>query len=130
LAYSTEGKITLRRIIFLSLPAIVGTAFFLVGVIGSKVTNIGEAPCIDFSGKSTFVERIAGGISSLLYLVLYLGAAFGPLLLPFAGYEAIGLTRAVGMRSRIAIWAWTFVVVGLVATALFWGWLSKLDIFV
>jgi hypothetical protein len=34
------------------------------------------------------------------------------------------------VRSSAAIWAWAFVVVGFMATALFWGWLAHLDLFI
>ena len=51
---------------------------------------------------------------------------------PPAGFNrlwAVAL-RAHGARSKASIWAWTFVVLGVVAAALFWGWLSNLDIFI
>jgi len=116
--------------ILLSLPAIVGTAFFLAGVILTRL-NLNPAPA-DFDPwrESTNVQDFSVAASSALYFAIYFGAAFGPLLLPLAGYEAFNITRATGLRSRVAIWVWTFVVLGLIATSLFWGWLSTLDIFV
>jgi hypothetical protein len=129
LVCSTEGKLKLRAVILLSLPAIVGTGLLLAGVIASKLHNF-EAPPVDFFREPTYVERVALPALVTLYMALYFGAAIGPLLLPFAGYEAFSLTRAVGVRSRVAIWAWTFVVLGLVVTALLWGWLTTLDIFI
>jgi hypothetical protein len=123
-------RFTFRAVILMSLPVIVGTGFFLAGVIASKLHKIEAIPPVDFFREPTYVERVAQAALFTLYMACYFGAAFGPLLLPFAGYETVRLTRAVGVRSRLAIWAWTFVVFGLIATALFWGWLSALDIFV
>lgn len=60
----------------------------------------------------------------------YFGATIGPLLLPLAGFQAVALTRTLGIRSRVSILAWIFVVLGLAAAALFWGWLINLDIFI
>lgn len=116
--------------ILLSLPAIVGTGFFLVGVILSKL-DLNPAPA-DFDPwrEPTDVDRVKMAVGLTLFFVCYLGATFGSLLLPLAGYEAFSLTRTVGVRSRVVIWAWTSVALGLVATALFWGWLSKQDIFI
>ena len=65
-----------------------------------------------------------------LFLKCYFGAAFGPILLLPAAQQAFALTRAAGARSSSAIWGWTFVAIGVVAAALFWGWLIDLDIFV
>jgi len=64
----------------------------------------------------------------ILFATCYVGATFGPLLRPVAAQQAFTLTRAVGLRSSITIW--TLVVLGLVAPALFWGWLVHLDIVV
>jgi hypothetical protein len=66
----------------------------------------------------------------ILFATCYVGATFGPLLRPVAAQQAFTLTRAVGLRSSITIWAWTLVVLGLVPPALFWGWLVHLDIVV
>jgi hypothetical protein len=125
---STEARITIRTVILECLPAIVGTGFFLAGVVASRLQHF-DAPPVVFRGP-TYAERVGDAALLTVYLALYLGAAFGPLLLPFAGYEALRLTRMEGLRSRAAIWAWTFVALGLIAAALFWAWLSALDIFV
>jgi hypothetical protein len=69
-------------------------------------------------------------LGSGLFFTCYFGAAFGPLLLPLAGWDAFALTRACGARSKVAVRAWTLVILGIAATALFWGWLSDLDIFI
>ena len=65
-----------------------------------------------------------------LFMTCYFGAAYGPLLLPLAAWQAFGLTRALGARSRRAMLGWTFVVLGVVATYLYVGWLMHLDIFI
>ena len=116
-----------RNVIVLSLPAIVGTGVFLAGVILSKLDDFNGAPPISW-GEPSGPDRLR--IAVVFYFACYFGAAFGPLLLPLAGQQAFALTRAVGLRSTIAIWAWTFVVGGLVAMAVFWGWLIHLDIFI
>jgi hypothetical protein len=113
-----------------SLPAIVGTAFFLSGVIVGAIFGPGPAPAADPFGEPTGVQRLTNALVFGLFLMCYFGAAFGPLLLPLAALHAFALTRALGARSKAAIWAWRFVVVGVVAAALFWGWLIRLDIFI
>jgi len=35
-----------------------------------------------------------------------------------------------GLGSRVAVCAWTLVGLGVIASALFWGWLIHLDIFI
>lgn len=121
--------VELRNVIVLSLPTIVGTGVFLAGVVVSKLDNFNGAPPISW-GEPSGLDRLRIAVLVAVYFGCYFGAAFGPLLLPLAGQQAFALTRAVGLRSTIAIWAWTFVVGGLVAMAVFWGWLIHLDIFV
>jgi hypothetical protein len=129
-ASSANRKVSLSAVVLPTLPAIVGTGVFLADVIRSKLSKISAAPPVDFSWQPTFVQRVRIDVLITIYFACYFGATFGPLLLPLAGYQAFRLTRAVGLRSRVALWAWTFVVLGVVATALFWGWLSKLDIYI
>jgi hypothetical protein len=130
LVLSTEAKAKLRAVILLSMPTIVGTGCFLAGVILSKL-NLNPPPAdVDPWRAPTYVQSIVGATAFGLYLALYFGAVLGPLLLPFAGYEAFGLTRAVGLRSSVTIWAWTHVILGVAATVLFWGWLSTQDIYI
>jgi hypothetical protein len=121
--------IKLWAVILLSLPTIVGTGFFLAGVIVSEIFGLGDAP-EDLFREPTSVERAKMAVAFAIFLMCYFGATFGPLLLPLAAWQAFELTRVVGVRSRVAICAWTFVVVGLIACALFWGWLINLDIFI
>ena len=125
---STEVRITIRTTILECLPAIVGTGFFLTGVLASKLHQWNAPPVIFRS--PTYVERVGDAAFLTLYTAVYLGAALGPLALPFAAYEAVRLTRMEGVRSTAAIWAWTFVALGVIAAALFWGWVITLDIFV
>ena len=113
-------------VILLCLPAIVGTGVFVSGVVVSGLLSRTTPTSDPFTEPSNFLA----GLGFVFFLGCYFGAAFGPLLLPVAGLLAFLLTRAVGLRSRPATWAWTFVFLGLVATALFWGWLINLDIFV
>ena len=110
----------------LSLPSIVGTAFFLTGAIVLEIFGPGAAPA---NGEVPYGERLLALVVSV-FLALYFGAAFGPLLLPLAAWQAFELTRVLGARAGRARWAWTFVVLGVVATALFWGWLIHLDLFI
>ena len=121
----------LRNVIVLSLPAIVCTVVFLAGVLVSRLgDDFNGAPPMSWVEPSGFA-RLMNAVLFAFYLALLLGAAFvGPVLLLLAGQKAFALTRAVGLRSTLAIWAWAFVVVGLVATAVFWGWLRHLDIYV
>lgn len=119
----------LPAVILLSLPAIVGTGFFLAGAILSRVDEVNSAP-VDIWRQPTGLEGVTLFLAFALFLACYSGAAVGPLLLPVAAQQALRLTRAVGMRSTVAMWAWAFVAMGLVATLLFWGWLINLDIFI
>lgn len=113
----------------LSLPAIVGTGFFLAGALVSELQMFDEAPPISWGEASAF-ERLRNAAVFAAFLTCYFGAAFGPFLLPLAGQQAFALTRTVGVRSNTAIRAWAFVALGFLATALFWGWLAHLDLFI
>ena len=113
-------------VILLCLPAIVGTGFFVAAVVLTGLLSRTPPTSDPFTAPSSSLADLG----FVLFLCCYFGAAFGPLLLPVAGLFALLLTRAIGLRSRPATWAWTFVFLGLVATALFWGWLINLDIFV
>ena len=119
----------LWAVLLLSLPTIVGPGFFLAGVIVSGIFGLGDAPKDPFR-ELTNVERANMAVAFAIFLMCYFGAAGGPLLLPLAGWQAFGLTRVIGVRSPVAIWAWTFVVLGLISCALFWGWLIHLDVFI
>jgi hypothetical protein len=119
----------LRAIIVLSLPTIVGTGFFLCTALFSRVGEPHGA-VFDPWREETGLARLGPGVAAVIFVVCYFGAAAGPLLLPLAGQQALSLTRTVGMRSSDAIWAWTFVAVGIAATGLFWGGLINLDIFI
>ena len=123
-----EVKVTLFKAILPTLPAIIGTGFFFAGVIEAKLSPISQAPPVRF--HLSFVELIAMYAAVTLYGACYFGATLGPFLLPLAGYQAFSLTRQAGLRSRNAIWAWIFVVLGVAATAIFWGWLQFQDIWI
>ena len=129
MVYSTDAKAKLWAVILLSLPTILGTGYFLAGVIQWKLW---PPINIDPWREQTLTEadRFIMAVEATAYFASYFGAAFGPFLLPLGGYLAFSLTRATGVESRAAIWAWTFVVLGLVAAAFFWGWLSKQNIFI
>jgi hypothetical protein len=127
----SAGSNRLLAVALLSLPAIVGTAFFLTGVIVTEIFGPGVAPPVSFDeSEPTGADRLKMVLGLVLFFACYFGAAFGPVLLPLAGWQAFALARAFGARSKASIWAWTFVVLGVVAAALFWGWLINLDIFI
>ncbi len=126
---AADASRKLRTVILLLLPTIVGTGFFLGGVILSKFGK-SNSPAVEMWTGPTGIKLVALYVAFALFMACYFGAAVGPLLLPLAGRQALRLTRVVGMRSKVTIWAWAFVGMGLVATALFWGWLINLDIFV
>ena len=126
-AHATRSN-RLGLVALLSSPAIVGTGFFLTGAIVSKVFGPGHAP--DPTREFTSADHIELALGSAAFFACYFGAAFGPLLLPAAGWQAFALRRAAGARSKTAAWAGTIVALGVVAAALFWGWLIDLDIFV
>ncbi len=119
----------LWTVIALSLPTIVGTGFFLAGAVALRLDVFRGAPPVSFEEPSG-LQRLESAVEFAVFLACYCGAAFGPCLLPLAAWQALGITREAGVRSRNAVWAWTFVVLGLVSTALFWGWLIDLDLFI
>lgn len=127
LVFSTEAKGKLWAVIMLSLPTIVGTLYFLAGVIQWRVSPPSN---VDPWRPLTNAENVALTASIVAYFAGYVGAAFGPFLLPFAAYSAWKLTRDTSVRSSTAIWAWTFVALGLAAAVFFWSWLSKQNIFI
>ena len=94
-----------------------------------EIFGPGVAPAIQY-GEVSYGERLKNTLGFYVFLALYFGAAFGPLLLPLAAWQAFALTRTLGARSRRARWAWSFVVLGVVAFALFGGWLIHLDLFI
>lgn len=75
-----------------------------------------------------FCRNVILNASFIAYLAAYVGAVFGPFVRPFSGYLAFSLPRAAGVRSRAAIWAWTFVFFGLITAAFFCWWLSKQNV--
>jgi hypothetical protein len=110
-------------------PTVVGTGFFLTGAILSKLVTF-DNPEVDVFREPTVRDHITAFVGSGLFLACYAGATLGPLLLPVAAQQAFGLTRAAGVRSSAAIRAWTVVGWGVALTAVFWGWLIQLDLFV
>ena len=59
----------------LSLPTIVGTAFFLTGAIVLKIFGPGVAPAIQY-GEVSYGERLKNTLGFYVFLALYFGAAF------------------------------------------------------
>ena len=125
---SSTASNRLLAVVLLSLPTIVGTGFFLAGVVLARIVGVGDAPDDPFREPTT-VERVKMAATFAVFLGCYFGAAFGPLLLPVAGWQAFKLTRSA-VHSRSALYAWTFFGLGVTSCALFWGWLINLDIFI
>jgi hypothetical protein len=123
---AAAGK--LSAAILFTLPSIVGTGFFLVGAIASTLAAA-RGP-VDLFAEPTFLKSVGLTFGYLLFLACYFGAAFGWLALPSAAVMAFSLTRVAGLRSKPAIWAWSCLVLALLATSLFWGWLIRLDLFI
>jgi hypothetical protein len=109
----------------LCLPAIVGTAFFLVGVLLAPFTDYST---FDPFREPTAAERLKLHVYSGLLMVCWPGATLGPLLIPFAAHQAVQLAASRGGNTRQAVVAWVVVGLGLLATGLFWGWLINLEI--
>src|SRR5262245_6676236 len=96
---SPRGRLTF--LVVLCLPTIIGTAFFLVGVLLSRFDILNDAPVAgDAFRNPTLTERVKIGIAVVVFFTCYFGAAFGPIFLPFAAWDAFALTRDVGLRSR------------------------------
>jgi hypothetical protein len=106
-------------------PSIIGTGYFLVGLVAARFR--------DDSGFDPFREPrpLEWLLMNALFLIMgacWFGATLGPLLIPVAAHQAVGMTRELGLHSRLALSAWSIVVLGLAATALFWCWLIHLEI--
>ena len=112
---STTVTATLRSVLLLCLPTLVGNAYFLFGVIASRLE---DDPRV-WTFRYAAVEHIVVVLSVVVYAACYLGVYLGPLLLPYAVFEAGVMTRRQGIRSVRAIGAWIFVVLAVVATASF-----------
>jgi hypothetical protein len=112
-------------IIVLSLPSIVSTSFLLILAIATRLLGAGDTlPSVE---EPNVIEVIGGVVFLAVYLACYLGAPIAPIFLPLAAQQAVVLTRLIGLRSRRAIWAWTFVVLGVLASVVYWAWLFHLD---
>ena len=112
-------------IVVLSLPSIVSTGFFLVLVIvGRLLGPTGASASIE---EPNVVKIIGGLVFLAVYFACYFGAPIFPLFLLLAAQQAVVLTRLIGLRSRRAICAWTFVGLGVVASVVYWTWLFHLD---
>ena len=109
----------------LSLPSIVSTSFLLILAIATRLLGAGDTlPSVE---EPNVIEVIGGVVFLAVYLACYLGAPIAPIFLPLAAQQAVVLTRLIGLRSRRAIWAWTFVVLGVLASVVYWAWLFHLD---
>ena len=79
-------------------------------------------------GAASTIEEVLLEIAFPVFIAAYYCAAFGPILIPFGIYQAVRLTATLGLMARAAIVAWAAIFLGLLATALFWGWLNQLDL--
>jgi hypothetical protein len=112
-------------IIVLSLPSILSTGFLLIVVIVGRL--LGSSDAVAPIEEPNIVEFIGGLVLLAFYIACYFGAPISPIFLPLAAQQAVVLTRLIGLRSRRAIWAWTFVGLGVVASVVYWAWLFHLD---
>ena len=115
-----------RLVIVLCLPSIIGTAFFLAGALSGP----GGARSGDFCAEPGFGCHVLAAILVCVFASCYWGATFGPIFLPFAVWPCVRLSRAAGLGSRRTILGWTLMVLGVLAAAAFWSWLSHLDLFI
>jgi hypothetical protein len=114
-------------IIVLSLPSIISTGFLLILVIANRLLGPGQSHAGGSIDEPNAFEIIGGLVFIAVYIACYLGAPIAPIFLPLAAQQAVVLTRLIGLRSRRAIWAWTFVVLGVLASVIYWAWLFHLD---
>ena len=112
-------------IIVLSLPSILSTGFLLLLLIASRIFGPGNGS--GSAEEPNVLQIVVGLVFLALYLAAYLGAPICPLFLLLAAQQAVVLTRLIGLRSRRALWAWTFVGLGVLASVTYWAWLFRLD---
>lgn len=115
----------LSGIVVLSLPSIISTGFFLILVVANRI--LGGSAASAAPDEPHALQIVGVYLFLAIYFACYWGGHVCPLFLLLATQQAVELTRLIGLRSRRATWAWIFVVLGVLASAIFWGWLRRLD---
>ena len=121
---------SLRSVVFLCLPTIIGSALFLAAAVSLQFPDLNPAPSERFLQEPNLVDHVKAAVAVTTFVACYCGAMLGPLLLPLAVWRAVRLTRFPDMRSTTRVWAWLFVLGGFTSAALYWGWASRLDVFI
>lgn len=119
------GGHELESTVALCLPSVIGTAFILTMVLTERFR---DRPSFAPVGAASTIEQVLLQIAFPFFIAGYFCAAFGPILVPFGIYQAVRLTTTLGPRARATIVAWVVILLGLLATALFWGWLNQLEL--
>ena len=117
-----------RAVAALTLPAIVGTGFFIASVILTTLFPGGGTSGDPF--RESVVQIVVGFPGAALYFACYFGATVGPVFVPLAAYQAFAITRRHGLRSAASIQAWILVVLAATAAVTFYGWITRFDIYI
>jgi sterol desaturase/sphingolipid hydroxylase (fatty acid hydroxylase superfamily) len=121
---------SLRSVVFLCLPTIIGSALFIAAAVSLQFPDFNPAPPIDDFSKPNVVDDVKMAVGVTVFIACYVGAMLGPLLLPLAVWKAIRLNWISNVQSTTRVWAWIVVLLGLTSAALYWGWAAHLDVFI
>jgi len=114
-------------VLLLCLPAVPSTAVLLAGVLAQPFQDHSQFDPFRHR-EATIGDWVHDHVVWPIVFSCFLGAAYGPLLIPIAGLVAIRATRGVRTWSRAAVGVWTPVFLALVSAGLFWRWLIHLEL--
>jgi len=110
---TTSRGVTPRLVVLLVLcaPSVLGT------IALSALTILGGLGASPAAGT---IASVFGASAAVLFMM----GAYGPLLLVGAVPLAFGVTRRTGVRSRLATTSWVAIAMVLIATVVFYSWLT------
>jgi hypothetical protein len=126
------GRFSLARglplaTLLLCLPVILGTGVLVAGVLSEPFQDHSQFDPFRFR-EPTAADWLREHVLWPIWLSSFLGAAYGPMLIPFAGTVALVAARQARPWSRSTLRLWAPVVLALLATATFWIWLVHLEL--
>ena len=122
-----HSRATSWGVLLLCLPAVLSTAVLLAGVLAEPLQDHSQFDPFR-QREATIGDWVQEHVIWPIVFPCFLGAAYGPLLIPIAGLVAIRATRGVRTWSRAAVGVWAPVFLALLSAGLFWGWLIHLEL--